>query len=136
VSFKSVGIDVDVYLLYLLRKIKDCGVIVRRATIEHIADATALHDSHKPADAVINCTGLLASRLGGVQDASVYPVRGQLIVARGSVWGLITTSGTDDGPTDTMYVMPRGRGESTQLFSETFTQLDRPNYYRRVIPEA
>jgi D-amino-acid oxidase len=130
-----VGIDVDVYLLYLLRKVKDCGVVVKRATIEHIVDAAAMHDSLRPADAVINCTGLLASKLGGVQDASVHPVRGQLIVARGSVWGLITTSGTDDGPTDTMYVMPRGQGKSTQLVIEALAQLNRSNYHRRFIPK-
>ncbi|KAF2026866.1 D-amino-acid oxidase, partial [Setomelanomma holmii] len=111
VTFKSVGIDVDVYLLYLLRKLKESGVVVKRATIGHILDAATMHESQRPAEALINCTGLLASKLGGVQDTSVYPVRGQLIVARGSVWGLITTSGTDDGPTDTMYVMPRGKGD-------------------------
>jgi D-amino-acid oxidase len=99
------------YLAYLLDQVKANGVIINRATISHISEAVDLHHSGEKADLIVNCTGLLASKLGGVEDKSVYPVRGQLVVVRNEAACLFTTSGTDDGPYDTMYVQPRMGGK-------------------------
>lgn len=76
-----------------------------------MADAADLHASGKKADIVVNCTGLLASRLGGVQDETVIPARGQIVLVRNSPGKMMTISGTDDGEDEVMYMMERAAGE-------------------------
>jgi len=78
--------------------------------LNHIKDAVDLTEDGIKADVVINCTGLMASKLGGVADSKVYPVRGQLCWVKNTCRGLATTSGTDDGDTDVFYVQPRMNG--------------------------
>ncbi len=65
------------YLLYLHQKVIDAGVSFKRAALDQIKDAVDLTENGVKADVVINFTGLMASKLGGVADSKVYPVRGQ-----------------------------------------------------------
>jgi D-amino-acid oxidase len=88
-------------------------VIVHRSSVTHIADAAQLHHSGHPADLIVNCTGLLASRLGGVQDSTVVPVRGQTILVSsppGQPGIMVGVSGTDDAREELAYVMGRAAG--------------------------
>ncbi|EKD20072.1 uncharacterized protein L3040_002251 [Drepanopeziza brunnea f. sp. 'multigermtubi'] len=113
--FTSVCINTAVYLPYLVSQCLKNGATVKREVISHIADAGALH-SAGAADVVVNCTGLLACRLGGVMDPDVVPVRGQIVVVRNSPGGaMFTVSGTDDGDDEVSYVMQRAAGGGTIL---------------------
>lgn len=90
---------------------------MKRAVFKHIADAGApgVHHSGQPADLVVNCTGLSASKLGGVEDKTVVPARGQIVVVRNSAPAMCGTSGTDDGPDEACYIMTRAAGGGTIL---------------------
>lgn len=52
-----------------------------KRALAHISEAFDLGDGLPPVDAVVNCTGLGARYLGGVEDDQVYPTRGQTVVA-------------------------------------------------------
>lgn len=52
-----------------------------KRALAHISEAFDLGDGLPPVDAVVNCTGLGARYLGGVDDDQVYPTRGQTVVA-------------------------------------------------------
>ncbi|KFY49164.1 hypothetical protein V495_00683 [Pseudogymnoascus sp. VKM F-4514 (FW-929)] len=111
----SVCINAALYLPYLASQCLAHGARISRAELSHIADAASLHHSGKPADLVVNCTGLLASKLGGVMDATVVPARGQTVVVRNEANLMIATSGTDDGPDELCYIMQRAAGGGTVL---------------------
>jgi D-amino-acid oxidase len=62
---------------------------------------------------VINCTGLLASKLGGVEDKNVVPARGQTVLVRNDPGFMGCVSGTDDGvggDDELVYFMKRAAG--------------------------
>lgn len=107
----SVVINPMVYLPYLVGQLRHAGVVLKRAVVSHIADSVALHHSGKRADAVVNCTGLMARRLGGVEDPSVYPGRGQVVVVRNDPGYMIASSGVDGAGDECVYVMTRAAGE-------------------------
>lgn len=83
----------------------------KRAIVSHVADAADAHHSGKKADIVVNCTGLSSLTLGGVQDKTLHPVRGQLVVVRNDPGAMHMISGTDDGDGEGTYTMTRPAGE-------------------------
>ncbi|KAI9739978.1 MAG: hypothetical protein M1818_005034 [Claussenomyces sp. TS43310] len=122
ISVTSVCINTAHYLAYLVSQCLKSGCNIKRAVLSHIVDAASLHSSGSPADIIINCTGLLASRLGGVMDDTVIPARGQIVVVRNSPntvlapSGLIiSVSGTDDADDEACYIMQRAAGGGTVL---------------------
>ena len=84
--------------------------MLKRGIVSHVAEAASLHHTGKPADVVINCTGLLAGKLGGVEDPTVFPGRGQIVVVRNDSGVMTTISGTDDGSDEATYIMQRAVG--------------------------
>lgn len=64
---------------------------------------------------VVNCTGLLASKLGGVEDKTVVPARGQIVIVRNDAGKMLDISGTDDGADEACYIMTRAAGGGTIL---------------------
>ncbi|RDW80617.1 hypothetical protein BP5796_05315 [Coleophoma crateriformis] len=113
-SFTSVCINTAVYLPYLVSQCLKNGATVHRAILNHISDAADLHHLGK-ADVIVNCTGLLASKLGGVMDKEVIPVRGQIVVVRNDPGVMLTVSGTDDAEDELIYTMKRAAGGGTIL---------------------
>jgi D-amino-acid oxidase len=111
----SVCINTPMYLSYLVGRCISNGVILKRAVLSHISDAASLHSSgpDTKADIIINCTGLLASKLGGVMDKSVFPIRGQTVVVRNDPGVMMCSSSTDDGPDEMCYIMTRAAGGGT-----------------------
>lgn len=109
--------DANVYLPWIFTQCQTKEIVFKRIEIAHIKEAVDLHSSGHEADVVINCTGLLACKLGGVEDKTVFPARGQLCIVRNDFEGLFTTSGSDDGPFETIYVQPRMGGEQSSLSS-------------------
>jgi len=113
--FTSVCINTAIYLPYLVSQCLAQGVTLRRAILSHISEAAGLHHSGKKADLIVNCTGLLASKLGGVMDKNVIPARGQIVVVRNEAGAMYSTSGTDDGDDQACYIMQRAAGGGTIL---------------------
>lgn len=116
-EFGSVCINTMLYLPWLLGQCRANGVVLRRGQVAHVADAAGLshHHAGQKADVVINTTGLLASRLGGVADAAVHPLRGQVVVVRNEAPHMLAVSGTDDAPDEMCYAMTRASGGGTVL---------------------
>ncbi|KAF2115739.1 D-amino-acid oxidase [Lophiotrema nucula] len=114
--FTSVCINTAIYLPWLVSQCLKNGVIFKRAVFKHISEAATLgvHQSKK-ADLVVNCTGLMASKLGGVEDKTVIPARGQIVVVRNEAGKMMDISGTDDGDEEACYIMTRAAGGGTIL---------------------
>lgn len=109
-AFTSVCINTAFYLPWLGSQCLKAGVVIRRGIVNHIADAARLHHTGKTADLVLNCTGLSSLKLGGVEDSTVYPARGQIVLVRNEPGIMASTSGTDDGPDEAVYIMNRAAG--------------------------
>jgi D-amino-acid oxidase len=109
-AFTSVCINTSIYLPWLAGQCLANGVIIKRGIAKHVCDAAALHASGHSADVVVNCTGLSARFLGGVEDLSVYPARGQIVVVRNDPKIMASVSGTDDGGDEALYLMHRAAG--------------------------
>lgn len=54
-------------------------------------------------------------QLGGVEDKTMFPVRGQIMLVRNESKGDYSISGTDDGPEESCYLMQRAAGGGTVL---------------------
>ncbi|KAH8698607.1 D-amino-acid oxidase [Talaromyces proteolyticus] len=114
-EFTTVCINTAIYLPWLLSQCIKNGVIFKRAVVKHIADAASLHASQKPADLVVNCTGLMARNLGGVEDKTVVPARGQVVVVRNDPGIMATISNTSSKNDEMAYMMSRPGGGGTIL---------------------
>jgi D-amino-acid oxidase len=77
ISFLLWSFNCPRFLLTFGRYLSERGVTLVRRHLLHIDEAfeSGVH-------VVINCTGLGASTLGGVQDRQVYPTRGQVVVVK------------------------------------------------------
>ncbi|ODV96698.1 hypothetical protein PACTADRAFT_74321 [Pachysolen tannophilus NRRL Y-2460] len=110
-SYLGVVITTPIYLNYLLAKCVENGATYKRATLEHIRDAEKYHHSGIKPDVIVNCTGLLAAKLGGVEDKEVYPIRGQIIVVENDCKDVMSVKFEDpQNPDDLLYIMPRKEG--------------------------
>ncbi|KAH3675806.1 hypothetical protein WICPIJ_009259 [Wickerhamomyces pijperi] len=108
-EYQTITISTNIYLHYLLQQIFALGGVLKRKTIKHIDEAYNLHQSGERADLIVNCSGLLASKLGGVQDPEVHPIRGQILWARNSASKQISLKipGFKD---ESVYIFPRKEG--------------------------
>lgn len=57
----------------------------------------------------------MASKLGGVEDKTVVPARGQIVIVRNDAGKMMDISGTDDGDDEACYIMTRAAGGGTVL---------------------
>ena len=121
-SFTTVNIDTPTYLPYLLARFLARGGALVRGAVQHVAQVaeggpgvflTGRPDP-APVDAVVVCAGLGARTLGGVEDADVYPVRGQVVLVR-APWIKFgrTVSHAAEGRWN--YVIPRRSGDVSAL---------------------
>ncbi|KAI1614981.1 D-amino-acid oxidase [Exophiala viscosa] len=115
-AFTSVCINTAIYLPWLVSQCLKNGVVFKRAGFNHINDAasSSLYKGQQ-VHLVVNCTGLGAAKLGGVQDQTVVPARGQIVIVRNVAPNMLATSGTDDGSDEALYVMTRAAGGGTIL---------------------
>ena len=105
------------YLAWLVSQCRKNGVEFKRGVFKHVADAAEVHHSGKKADLVVNCTGLSSRSLGGVEDKTLYPGRGQIVVVRNTVGAMSSISGCDDGDDETVYTMMRAAGTYSPFFT-------------------
>lgn len=116
IGFTSVCINTAIYLPWLVSECLKNGVVFKRADFRHVLEACSVGDQLGDSiDVIVNCTGLMASQLGGVEDKSVVPARGQIVVVRNEADKMIGISGTDDGDDEICYVMTRAAGGGTVL---------------------
>jgi len=110
-SFDGVVISVPIYLSYLVQKCLALNILIRRVpAIKDISEARSLHSSGKSAKFVVNCTGLLATKIGGFTDPKRnFPVRGQVVVLRNTVDTVISVDGHEE-PNEALYIFPRKEG--------------------------
>jgi D-amino-acid oxidase len=113
-AFTSVCINTAIYLPWLVSQCLKNGIIFKRAVLKHIREAAQYTPSGK-VELVVNCTGLGASMLGGVEDKTVVPARGQIVLVRNDAGKMMDISGTDDGEGDACYIMTRAAGGGTIL---------------------
>lgn len=117
-EFGSVCVNTAVYLPWLVGQLRKLGVVLKRASLSHISEAAWLHHDgggSRRADVVVNATGLMACKLGGVMDAAVAPARGQIVVVRNVSPSMFAVSSTDDGSGELVYTMTRAAGGGTIL---------------------
>ena len=79
--------------------------------MSHISESAGLHHSGMKAHLVVNCTGLSALKLGGVEDKNMMPIRGQTVLVRNEANVMCSSSGTDDGGEEVCYLMQRAAGK-------------------------
>ncbi|CAK7231704.1 D-amino acid oxidase [Sporothrix bragantina] len=119
-TFTSVCINAAIYLPWLLGQCRKAGVVFRRAVVAHVADAGDWHHTGQKASLVVNCTGLSSLTLGGVEDKTLHPVRGQLVVVRNYLPEMNMISGIDTDneyrkDSESVYTMTRPAGGGTIL---------------------
>ena len=118
-SFETVTVDVPKYLNYLLKRFLEKGGTLIRGHVQHIdqvleagstpfKDYTSADSSACPPDAVVVCVGLGARFLGGVEDKTVYPVRGQTVILH-APW--VRSGYTFEGAGEWTYIIPRRSGD-------------------------
>lgn len=114
--FTSVCINTAIYLPWLVSQCLANGVIFKRSVFKHVLDASlpGVHPGGQ-VDLIVNCTGLMACKLGGVEDTTVVPARGQIVIVRNEAGKMLDVSGTDDGDEEACYVMTRAAGGGTIL---------------------
>ncbi|KAM0806849.1 putative FAD dependent oxidoreductase domain-containing protein [Seiridium cardinale] len=117
VYYQSVSLDPSIYLHWLQSNCLELGVKFRRDTLSHIREAFVI-SATQPA-VVVNCTGLQAASLGGVNDQKLRSVLGQMVVVANEADGIYTLDGTDDTMDSSIgeccYVIPRPAGGGTAL---------------------
>lgn len=109
-SFTSVCFNTAIYLPWLVSQCLKEGVVFKRGIVKHVTEAASLHHTGNKADLVVNCTGLSSLFLGGVEDKNLYPARGQIVLVRNDPGVMASTSGTDDGDDEAVYIMHRAAG--------------------------
>ncbi|KAH6885177.1 D-amino-acid oxidase [Thelonectria olida] len=116
-AFTSVCINTAIYLPWLVSQCLKNGIKFERAVFGHVLEASypGVHPSGMAANLVVNCTGLMASKLGGVEDDKVRPARGQIVLVRNVADRMVDVSGTDDGDNEACYIMTRAAGGGTIL---------------------
>ena len=110
-AFTSVCINTSIYLPWLTSRCLKAGVVFKRAILKHISEASQAHDSGNRADIIVNCTGLSARTLGGVEDTNMVPARGQTVLVRNEAHAMYASSGCDDGEEEVCYLMQRAAGK-------------------------
>lgn len=112
-SFTSVCLNVPMYLGWLVGQCVRNGVVFRRGVLADLAEARHLSHTGRPADIIVNATGLGSLKLGGVRDTAMAPARGQIVLVRNDGPSMLVTSSADDGTDEVLYVMQRAVGGGT-----------------------
>ncbi|KAI9248043.1 hypothetical protein BDA99DRAFT_542762 [Phascolomyces articulosus] len=75
VHYTTVAVNPGIYLKWLFSQFITMGGQYKRVTLSHIFDAM-----DTSVDIVVNCSGMHAKTLGGVEDKTVVPTRGQNVI--------------------------------------------------------
>ncbi|KAF4978252.1 hypothetical protein FZEAL_5357 [Fusarium zealandicum] len=117
-QYQGVCINTAIYLPWLVGQCLKHGVVVNRAILTNIKEAKLLSHTGRPANIIVNATGLGSLKLGGVEDTTMAPARGQVVVVRNETpknLPLFMCSGTLDDSGEEIYAMQRAAGGGTVL---------------------
>ncbi|CAM1511724.1 Fc.00g092370.m01.CDS01 [Cosmosporella sp. VM-42] len=116
-EYTAVCINTAIYLPWLLGQCLKSGVVFKRAVLTHINEAKGLSHTSRTANIIINTTGLGSFSLGGVEDKTMAPARGQTVLVRNesSPMLICSGSGSDGRDTEETYLMMRAAGGGTIL---------------------
>ncbi|KAH9236717.1 hypothetical protein K456DRAFT_1747987 [Colletotrichum gloeosporioides 23] len=81
-QYLGVCINTAIYLPWLLGQCLKHGVVVKRGNLRNINEAKFLSHTGRKASIIVNATGLGSLKLGGVEDSTMAPSRGQIVVVR------------------------------------------------------
>ena len=113
ISVTTVSINPTIYLPYLQSQLLSLGARFVRRHLNHINEVKSIAPHIM---AIVNCTGVLACKLGGVEDKNVYPTRGQTILVRNECSKMYARGRTVREPKDeSTYIIPRSYGGGTIL---------------------
>ncbi|KAM3466621.1 hypothetical protein MY5147_001952 [Beauveria neobassiana] len=112
-TFTSVCMNTPMYLAWLVGQCVRNGVVFRRAVLSELSEARRLSHTGRPADIIVNATGLGSLKLGGVKDTAMMPARGQVVLVRNDRPSMLVTSSVDDGSGEVFYMMSRAAGGGT-----------------------
>lgn len=116
-SYRTYTVDPPPYLNYLLARFIARGGAIFRGKVQHVkqvleggVDAIICgHAFAEPIDALVVCVGLGARTLGGVEDRTIYPNRGQVVLLE-APWITEARRISDSTGGDQTYVIPRQGG--------------------------
>ncbi|KAF2482918.1 hypothetical protein BDY17DRAFT_138259 [Neohortaea acidophila] len=114
-SATTISFNPTLYLPWLASQCLAQNCTLSRALITHITAAASLHHSGSPADVVVNCTGLSSLTLGGIEDENLFPARGQSVLVRSEPGYIVSSSGTDEGESESANIITRAGGGGTFL---------------------
>lgn len=101
-------INSPVYLKWLENQFKKLGGEIIQQSLSHVDEIFDFFPPKSKASAVvINCTGLGAKFLGGVNDDALFPTRGQVVVVKAPH---IKRTMTHIGTEGMTYIIPRSDG--------------------------
>lgn len=110
----TLSINPLLYLPYLQGQLLALGTRFIRRHLTHISEAFQL-TAPVPA-VVVNATGISALKLGGVEDANVYPTRGQLLLVTNECSRMYARSmSKSELGKNWTYIIPRAFGGGTVL---------------------
>jgi D-amino-acid oxidase len=137
-EYDTVTITTALYLTYLLQKVEVLGGRLFRKSVKHIDDAYQFHHSGKRAHLVVNSTGLLASKLGGVNDDRVFPIRGQIVRVRNNFPTQVSVK-TPGYAGELFYAFPRKEGGGIiggTFIERNWSTVVDPDLSKRIIERA
>ncbi|KAL1741838.1 hypothetical protein HDZ31DRAFT_84570 [Schizophyllum fasciatum] len=144
ISFTTLTIDPPRHLNYLSQRFLAAGGSFVRGSVAHIdaliEGGAAIYAGRRaqPPAAIVNCTGLGARALGGVDDVAVYPVRGQSVRVH-APWVRSVILGFGDAPGTHTGVLPRAGGDVYLIgtkHADDWYPAPRPELARSILERA
>lgn len=108
------------------------GVNIKRVRLSHIADAATACGQN--VEIIVNCTGLGAYALGGVEDTAMIPIRGQVAVVSQNSSFMTCVSGTEGFEDELTYAMTRAAGGGT-IVGGSYTVVAFGDMAERAVPD-
>lgn len=134
--YEGVVVSVPVYLAYLVQQCLQVGIQLQRISpVEHIDKVRDMF----PGAVVVNCTGLMATRIQGIDDPNRnYPVKGQVVLVRNNIEHAVSVSGFE-WPNEMLYIFPRKEGGCIiggSFFQDNWDGTEDRNLTRRILTRA
>jgi len=108
IAYSTWSVDAPKYIIWLHSRLKSLGVKFTRATLQSIEEPFVKPFGDKePTSIVVNATGLGAKTLGGVEDETVLPIKGQTVLVWAPHYKKTLSLYGGDGIS---YVIPRPGG--------------------------
>ncbi|PQE08847.1 D-amino-acid oxidase protein [Rutstroemia sp. NJR-2017a WRK4] len=121
VKYRTICVDVNVYLEYLSKRVISLGGTITRASLRTTEGLEGLIEDAKlllgtEIDVLVNCAGLSARKFLDEDEAGkLYPVRGQTVLVKGEAKKCYTFVGVPEREEELCYVIPRPGSGTTVL---------------------